>query len=483
MKRLIILCAFLLISINSYAAVPLLHVSSDNPTYLANPSGNIVILGGMYDGLSIQENMIFCTPSVNCSPTSITTQAAFNSTHGNNFIRLFVTENSKDDKGLITPTIFSRSTTPGAVDGGNKFDLTQFNIGNLVTPDVNSNAYFERLRARVIAAGNSNQYVSVMLFNAFNWENGGRYAANTAWLYNPYRSINNVNSINGDANNDGTGTEMQTPVTVINNIQKAYVAQVIDSLNDLDNVLWEICNECLPTSVAWQNDLITFIRNYETGKPKKHPIILSVNSDYNQTVLTNSTADVLVIGGPTIDSNPSIIPNRVIVHDTDHSRPCELFPDGIAWKLLSRGQSLSYFDCPWAGQSNDTIISDRIGQAVSYVNKVNFKTLLPNQNCSTTYCLSSNTEHLLYLPTGGNVSVTLSGLNYYNAEWLNVVSGVTQNVTNINPGLQTLSSPFGSTESVVWVKDSGVAAPNSVTYNFTSKFFRNLKPGMLIVPI
>jgi hypothetical protein len=383
----------------------------------------------------------------------------YNNTHGNNLIRLWHAENSKGGNGLITPTVYQRSTVSGNLDGLNKFDLTLFNIGDLTNPNLSSSAYFERLRARVIEAASHNQYVSVMLFNAFNWEHDGRYLGNRAWDYNPFHPSNNINGVNGDSNSDGTGTEMQTPSVIINNYQKAYVAQVIDTLNDLDNVIWEVCNECLPSSSPWQYDLINFIRTYENGKSKRHPIMMSTNSDFSQTSLTNSSADIIVIGGIT-DSNPVMYPNRVVMHDTDHSRPCELFSSSLPWKMFTRGQGVMYFDCPWtSGQSNDNVIADRIGQTIAWSKIINLKTMKANQSCSSTYCLSSTTEHLLFLPTGGSVSVNLTGSNYYNVTWFNTVTGVSQSAAQVTPGNTTLNSPFGTAEAVVHVKNSGTAVP------------------------
>jgi hypothetical protein len=480
MKRsLIILCAILFISVKSYAAVPLLHVSSDNPAFLADPAGNIVHLGGFYNGMMHQDNMVFCTPSQNdCTPTSIIPQSTDNLSHSNNVMRLFIVDNSKDTKGLINPTIYKRSLTPGANDGLNKFDMTQFNIGNLVNPDPNSDAYFERLRARVIQANNLNQYVVVMLFNSFNWDNlGGRYLDNPAWNYGPYNATNNINGVNGDTNADGSGTELQftAPGSVNNNYQKAYVAQVIDTLNDLDNVIWEICNECLPSSVAWQNDLITFVRNYENNKPKKHPIALSANSDYSQSVQLASSADVLVIGGPGTDSTPVMYPSRVVWHDTDHSRPCEVFPTTFAWKLFMRGQSLMYFDCPWvAAPSNNPALADRIGQSIVWSKIINLKQMVANQDCSTTFCLSSASEHLLYLPNGGSVTVNLAGSNWYAVEWFNPSNYTTQVASFVTPGSQTLISPYGAGEAVVRVKDYGIAVSGGGSSTPTGPIYDSL---------
>src|SRR5213592_327203 len=54
--------------------------------------------------------------------------------------------------------------------------------------------------------------------------------------------------------------------------QRAYLRKVIDTVNDLDNVLYEICNEAGVYSTAWQYHLIKLVKEYESTKPKQHPV-------------------------------------------------------------------------------------------------------------------------------------------------------------------------------------------------------------------
>ena len=69
---------------------------------------------------------------------------------------------------------------------------------------------------------------------------------------------NNINGINGDPSNTGNGDTIQTtsePAAVLA-AQQAYVRKVIDTVGDLDNVLYEISNEVLTEldAVAVQYD-------------------------------------------------------------------------------------------------------------------------------------------------------------------------------------------------------------------------------------
>jgi hypothetical protein len=114
------------------------------------------------------------------------------------------------------------------LDGRPKFDLNQLD------PD-----YFDRLRARAVATRERGIYVSVMLFEGW----GLSFAS---WDGHPLNARNNVQGIDGDPDGNGKGTETQALVVPeVTRIQEAYVRKVIDPVNDLDNVLFEIANESI----------------------------------------------------------------------------------------------------------------------------------------------------------------------------------------------------------------------------------------------
>jgi hypothetical protein len=48
--------------------------------------------------------------------------------------------------------------------------------------------------------------------------------------------------------------------------------KVVDSVNDLDNILYEIVNESGTYSTHWQYDFINSIKSYQSAKPKQHPV-------------------------------------------------------------------------------------------------------------------------------------------------------------------------------------------------------------------
>jgi hypothetical protein len=84
---------------------------------------------------------------------------------------------------------------------------------------------------------------------------------------------NNVNGIDGDLNHDGRGTEIDTlEDSRITRLQEAYVRKVIDTVNEFDNVLYEIGNEMGPYSTDFQYHFIRFVKRYEAKKRLQHPV-------------------------------------------------------------------------------------------------------------------------------------------------------------------------------------------------------------------
>ena len=160
-------------------------------------------------------------------------------------------------------------TGPGdALDGKPKFDLTKLN-----------QAYFDELRRRVAAAQHCGIYVAVMLFDTWGVSGYLPYSRNNKqWKGCPYNAANNVNGINGDPNGDGKGIEIHSlDIPAVTRLEEAYVRKVVDTLNDLDNVLYEICNE--GGTLEWNQYFADFIRDYEALKPKQHPIGITAPAD------------------------------------------------------------------------------------------------------------------------------------------------------------------------------------------------------------
>jgi hypothetical protein len=117
----------------------------------------------------------------------------------------------------------------------------------------------------------------------------------------------NINAIDGDLNGDGKGDTQLIPLPVgVDAIQKAYVRKVIDTLSDLENVLFEISNESEYRSLAWQSQLINYIKDYQSERVdgirrKQHPVGITAFIDQENASMSRIAADWISPGAVSFD--------------------------------------------------------------------------------------------------------------------------------------------------------------------------------------
>src|SRR5688572_6463984 len=199
--------------------------------------------------------------------------------HHHNFFRLWLRLGTGGGPPTPVPTVYQRTGPGHANDGAPKYDLTQFN-----------DEFFSRLRSRVKAAGDRGVYVAVMFFGGDNVVDVGH---NPNWPLHPYHPKNNVNKINGDPNGDGQGSECyRLAVNEITSLQENFIKKVVETLGDLDNVLWEVGNE-LPATLEFQEHIVRFVKQLESRRPKQHPIGISTffAAEPPMTAFLKSNAD------------------------------------------------------------------------------------------------------------------------------------------------------------------------------------------------
>jgi hypothetical protein len=291
---------------------------------------------------------------------------AFLKDHGHNFIRLWRWEQFRSQAAggsfhlCMTPQPWARIGPGAATDGKPKFDLSQFDPG-----------YFDRLRERVVAAGNAGIYVSVMLFEGWGLHLS---PAPDNVEGHPFHAANNVNGIGIASIVDYQQLPLDPRVQAL---QEAYVRKVVDTLHDLPNVLYEVANESsgggrLTTQLAealrltgsletgdstrWQYWVIDFVKEYERRLGyDQHPIGMTMQypvADQRRVnePLFGSPADWISPGFDDEDADPGRPPEhsrwldnppasdgrKVVITDTDHYAP--MGADALwAWKSFLRG--------------------------------------------------------------------------------------------------------------------------------------------------
>ncbi len=170
----------------------------------------------------------------------------------------------KIEKNTLAPTPdkyiapWPRTETPGAADGGNRFDLGRWN-----------DAYFDRLKAFAAAASDRGIVIEYVLFCPFYEEN--------LWAVNPMNAKNNVNGVGDIPRNEAyTGKHR-----ALQEKQEAFVRKVVRELNAFDNLYFEICNEPYFGGVTpeWQARIAEVIVNSEKDLPRKHLLAQNIANE------------------------------------------------------------------------------------------------------------------------------------------------------------------------------------------------------------
>lgn len=434
-----------------------LRVCKENPRYFTDDSGKAIYLTGSH----VWNNLI--DMSTDDPPKAFDNEAYLNwmSELNHNFIRLWAWElvdwntkgNGENRHHTISSLPWARTGPGNALDGKPKFDLTKFN------PD-----YFERLKTRVEAARQKGIYVSIMLF-----EGWGVQFSPDAWKAHPFHAANNINGIEADQNGDGMGLEVhELSNPKITALQEAYIKRMIETVKGLDNVLYEISNENHPPSTAWQYHIINYIKQVEKEMPKQHPVGMTFQykGGSNQT-LFDSPADWISPNpdGGYRDNPPAADGAKVILTDTDH-----LWGIGgnqaWVWKSFTRGMNPLFMDPYDAMVLQDKPFDPRwdsvrksLGYTLTFAKRMNLTAMTPqNGLASSGFCLANpGDEYLIYAEKGNEVTVDLSdSYDSFQVEWFNPNTAKTAKADKVSGGAkQTLKSPFGDADVVLYVKKSG----------------------------
>jgi hypothetical protein len=351
-----------------------LVVSKTNPRYFtvaSAPDQKAIYLTGSHIWNNFQDGM---GPGADCGETAeefdFDGYLKFLRDHGHNFIRLWRWEQFKSQAAggnfhlCMMPQPWQRTGPAEAKDGKPKFDLDTFD-----------QTYFDRLRERVIAAGNEGIYVGVMFFDG--WAIHLSPAPDHVEGH-PFHAQNNINGIAIESILDHQVLPLDPRVQAL---QEAYIRKVIDTLHDLPNVLWEVANESsgggkvdknfaqmmgfsdVPEwgdSTEWQYWVIDVVKNYEQEKGYvPHPIGITMQFPVADQIKVNDPLfkskaewispgyddEIFAQGGHPMApgsppsrwlANPPANEGRkVVITDTDHYSSAA---DALwAWKSFLRG--------------------------------------------------------------------------------------------------------------------------------------------------
>lgn len=429
-----------------------LRVLASNPRYFTDGSGKAIYLAGSHTWANLVDQGTTDPPGV----FDYTAYLNFLVAHNHNFFRLWtwtLPHANDAERPFSTPLPWLRVGPGIASDGKPQFDLTQFDP-----------TYFSRLRSRVAAAQQQGIYVSIMLFEGYDLQfmtqsNDG----------DPFASGNNVNGISCG----GTCPHSLPQDAAVTSIEQAYLRKVVDTVNDLDNVLYEVANEAgAPYSTSWQYSIITYVKQYEATKPKQHPSGMTFQySGGSDSNLYSSPADWI---SPGTQLPPAADGRKVVVNDSDHSYFWTgLKSDGQAaqqawvWKNFTLGNNVLFMDpylVVWPGRNAPgattvdpywEVMRNALGRTRIYAQKMNLAGMTPQGSLSSTgYCLASTgSEYLIYQPSSGaSFNVNLSA-GTYSYEWYNPSLGsiAATGLVTATSGSLPFTAPF-SGDAVLYLK-------------------------------
>ena len=428
------------------ATGPLRRLDS-NPRYFTDGSGKAILLAGSHNWHNFQDNG-HRLPLEQDPPPAFDYDGylEFLTRHGHNFFRLWRWEAPKwtdaQPAGVVKhclPHPWKR-TGPGlAADGKPRFDLEAFDP-----------AYFDRLRERIVKARNRGIYVSIMLFEG--WE----LQFTDAWKFHPFHSPNNINGV--DADPDGRGLlynqlRDDDRGKHVLALQEAYVRKVIDTVNDLDNILYEVCNEAGASSTRWQYHLIDFIHSHEAGKPKQHPVgITFMYPGGTNPILIESRADWISpnpgSAAENYRGNPSAKDvGKVIVNDTDHLWGHQGGDSVWVWKSFTRGLNVLFMEELLPSPTWQDSARAAMGQVRRYADRIDLARMKPDpERAQTGFLLANPGREFLAYQDGsqGEFWIDLKDApGTYSVEWFDpTTSRAIPGKKVAGGGRRTFTTPF-----------------------------------------
>ena len=400
-----------------------LSVHPENPRWFADGLGRAIYLGGHQSFVDLQDNS-FNKEFIRNRERILDWDGYVEFLKENNFnyLRNWVIWSTGSgamapvNNAIAYPMPYKRVAGHGnAKDGRNKFDLNQFD-----------ETFFRRMRKRCEDLQQAGVYVSIMLFEVYGFLGGESVGdpPQTLWDGNIFNKANNINGIDVDYDGNGKGIEFfYTDDKKVLQLQKEYVRKVIDTLNHLDNVFYEIANELY--APQWQYDMIEFIKHYERTKPKQHLVLMSAGGrtrtggwkQMGGKPVVEGPADCFAAAGSWKSSRfkkkdpPANSSGKPGIVDTDHGA-AGTTEVGYVWSALTRSYHFNLYDKPFENPDAEgpewRCIRRNVGKAVEFAGKMDLANVHPRGDlASTGFCLAKpGYQYMVYQPSNGPITVS-----------------------------------------------------------------------------
>ncbi|GEM_PF-1989478 len=324
-----------------------------------------------------------------------------------------------------------------------------------------------------------------MLFELYGFLDGEGVNGQRLWEGNMFYSANHINGLNVDRNQNRLGEEffsLDSPDVV--RLQKTYIEKMVDTLNDLDNILWEICNEAPAEAMPWQYEMLRHLKAYERHKPKQHLVLLSPGGWkpagwilHPETKFLESDSDCIATANGWIDrDNPKVYQiKKPVIFDLDHVSPGS-HDATLVWKAFTRGYHFSLYDQPFEQPQNESsawqVVRANIRQTrLLSCGVTDLARMRPRADlASTGFCLANEgLDYIVYAPQQEQIRV--QGLRIgrlYQCEWFEPAKGSIDRTSNIVADAPTLTFSTPCAPAVLFVTLDQVRASENGGVALTS---------------
>lgn len=426
-------------------------VSSINNRYFSDVTGRAVFLSGFHTWGNVQNG------DTTYPPAEFDWDAYLDAlvSYGCNWTKLWAHETGRGwadtNNYWWYPPRYVRTGPGNDADGRLKFDLTKIN------PE-----YLERLYRRASEAAKRGIYVCIQLFQGWQIENKGY--AGSPFTYHPYASANNINSIDGDQNDDGQGTEthLDTVANVVLTYQEALLTAIVTKLNHLDNIIYEVSNEDSGSTdnTAWQDHVIDYVHTLETGLPKQHIVGMTWQfQGGNNNNMATTSADWIGYGsndGSTLTNPPT--PSAICnTFDSDHNGGLIYVWEWV-WYAFCRGNAGCWYMDEWDGKAYGVdrradsaciLIRTQLGYLLTLTNLIKDLQGMSSQPalCGTGYCLAKDhatrAEYVCFQDGTGNFTLNLAtATGTLQIRWLRCSDGSISTDTVSGGASRSLTPPW-----------------------------------------
>jgi hypothetical protein len=364
---------------------------------------------------------------------------------------------------------WARSSEPGYINGGNKFDLTKWDT-----------EYFKRLKDFLTQASKRDIVVELALFCPYYSINGrGSGDSDLLWKYSPFYHENNIN---------GIGKIQRVNALTLDNgnlldIQEEFVRKVVSELKDYDNLIYEICNEPYVQKLVpddWMAHISQVITDAESSFRFKH---LQSHNVANGVAAINNPLPNASVFNFHYSNHTAITLNYwmdKVIGNNETAGESNIIERMHGWDFIIGGGGLfnnldmSFTTTDPGGKNSkqgQEVLRSQLGILKKFIEGFDFVRMKPDstvvegvaaQGLSVDVLAETGVAYAIYLrksdikdlnPVLGELGFKLPSGNY-KVEWLNPVSGnVDMEITFAHSGGEKkLNSPLFNTDVALAIR-------------------------------